>query len=129
MARKEKAQKQRKAGVSRLQRACALAGLLITLGVIGVLAREAFSVPAPAILTVKAEAARPAQAGWIVEVTVANQGDLTAAAVDIEGEAAGERATATLDYVPGQGRKKASLVFSTNERPEPKLRVLGWSEP
>ena len=112
-----------------MQRACALAGLLITLGVIGVLALEAFSAPSPAILTVRAEAVRSAPAGWIVEVTVANQGDLTAAAVDIEGEATGERATATLDYVPGHGRKKASLVFSTNERPEPKLRVLGWAEP
>ncbi|MGX1747973.1 hypothetical protein ACWIDZ_15715, partial [Brevundimonas sp. NPDC055311] len=62
-------------------------------------------------------------------VVVANQGDLAAAAVDIEGQVGGERSGASLDYVPGRGEKKASLVFSQADKPEPALRELGWSEP
>ncbi len=115
--------------MSRLQCACALAGFLITLGAAGVLARAAFSVPSPAALTIRSEAVRPSSGGWVVDVVVANQGDLAAAAVDIEGQAGGERSGASLDYVPGRGEKKASLVFSGPQKPNATLRVLGWSEP
>lgn len=121
--------KQGKRGVSRLQYACALAGFLVTLGAAAVLARAAFSVPAPAALTIRSEAVRPSPGGWVVDVVVANHGDLAAAAVDIEGQVGDERSGATLDYVPGRGEKKASLVLPGVERPEPTLRVLGWSEP
>ena len=65
----------------------------------------------------------------MVDVVVANQGDLAAAAVDIEGQVGGERSGASLDYVPGRGEKKASLVFSGPQRPNAALRVQGWSEP
>ena len=122
-------QKAGKKGVSRLQCACALAGFLITLGAAGVLARAAFSVPAPAALTIRSEAVRPSPGGWVVDVVVANQGDLAAAAVDIEGQVGGERSGASLDYVPGRGERKVSLVFSQADKPDPALRVLGWSEP
>ncbi|WP_409019275.1 hypothetical protein [Brevundimonas vesicularis] len=122
-------QKTGRKGVSRLQCVCALAGFLITLGAAGVLARAAFSVPSPAALTIRSEAVRPSSDGWVVDVVVANQGDLAAAAVDIEGQVGGERSGASLDYVPGRGEKKASLVFSQAGKPEPALRVLGWSEP
>ncbi|MFS0740049.1 hypothetical protein ABC365_05490 [Brevundimonas sp. 3P9-tot-E] len=122
-------QKAGKKGVSRLQCACALIGLVITLGAAAVLARAAFSVPSPAALTIRSEAVRPSPGGWVVDVVVANQGDLAAAAVDIEGQVGGERSGASLDYVPGRGEKKASLVFSGPQRPNAALRVQGWSEP
>jgi len=125
---KEK-QKAGKKGVSRLQCACALIGLVITLGAASVLARAAFSVPSPAALTIRSEAVRPSSSGWVVDVVVSNHGDLAAAAVDIEGQVGSERSGASLDYVPGWGEKKASLVFSQADKPEPALRVLGWSEP
>lgn len=116
-------------GVSRLQCACALIGLVLTLGAAGVLARATFLVPSPAALTIRSEAVRPSSDGWVVDVVVVNQGDLAAAAVDIEGQFGGERSSASLDYVPGRGEKKASMVFSQAHKPDPVLRVLGWSEP
>jgi len=125
----KKKQKTGTGGVSRLQRACALAGFLITLAAAAVLARAAFTVPAPATLTIRSEAVRPSSGGWVVDVVVANHGDLAAAAVDIEGRVGDERSGASLDYVPGRGEKKASLVFSQTDKPDPALRVLGWSEP
>ena len=45
------------------------------------------------------------------------------------GRVGDERSGASLDYVPGRGEKKASLVFSQTDKPDPALRVLGWSEP
>ncbi|MET4682693.1 hypothetical protein [Brevundimonas faecalis] len=114
---------------SRLQCLCALAGFITTLAAGVVLARAAFSAPSPPELIIQAESMHPSSAGWVVEVVVVNQGDLAAAAVEIEGEASGERAGATLDYVPGGGEKKAGLVFATRDRPEPRLRILGWSSP
>jgi len=128
MTDKEK-QKAGKKGVSRLQCACALAGLVITLCAAAVLARAAFSAPSPPALTITSEAVRRSSYGWVVEVVVANRGDLTAAAVDIEGQVGDERSGASLDYVPGHGGKKASLVFSGAEKPDPALRVRGWSAP
>jgi uncharacterized protein (TIGR02588 family) len=126
---KEQQKKTGKKGVSRLQCACALVGLLITLGAAGVLARAAFSVPSPAALMIRSEAVRPSTGGWVVDVVVSNQSDLAAAAVDIEGQVGEERSGASLDYVPGRGEKKASLVFSGPQRPIATLRVQGWSEP
>lgn len=128
MSRSKKEEKGRKRA-SRLQCASAFAGLLITLGAMGVLAAAAFKTPLPAALTIRAEALRPSAGGWVVDVVVANHGDLTAAAVDIEGEVGGEKASASLDYVPGHGEKRASLVFAAKDRPEPVLNVLGWSQP
>lgn len=103
--------------------------MVVTLSAAFILAQAAFSTPAPATLNVRSEAVRRAPAGWVVDVVVANQGDLTAAAVDIEGRVGEERAAASLDYVPGRGETRASLVFPGPDRPEPSLRVLGWSEP
>lgn len=78
---------------------------------------------------IRSEAVRPSSGGWVVDVVVSNQGDLAAAAVDIEGQVGEERSGASLDYVPGRGEKKASLVFSGPQRPIATLRVQGWSEP
>lgn len=122
-------QKTEKKGVSRLQCVCALAGFLLTLGAATVLAQAAFSVPSPAALTIRNEVVRPSSGGWVVDVVVTNEGELAAAAVEIEGRAGSERSIVSLDYVPGRGEKKASLVFSLTDKPDPTLRVLGWSEP
>ncbi|WP_303717760.1 hypothetical protein [Brevundimonas naejangsanensis] len=115
--------------MSRLQACCAIAGLVVLLGAVAVLASAAFSKPSPADLTITRDDIRPSAGGWVVDIVVANHGDLAAAAVDIEGRSGDERSGVSLDYVPGRGEKKASLVFSGAQKPEPRLRVLGWSEP
>ncbi len=128
MTRRGKEQKDKKS-VSRLQACCAIAGLVVLLGAVAVLASAAFSKPSPADLTITRDDIRPSAGGWVVDIVVANHGDLAAAAVDIEGRSGDERSGVSLDYVPGRGEKKASLVFSGAQKPEPRLRVLGWSEP
>jgi len=116
-------------GISRLQALCAALGLMITLGAVVVLVRSVLLDQSPPDLTVQAEAFRRIESGWAVDVKVMNRGDQTAAAVEIEGEAAGGRVGATLDYVPGHGEKAAVLVFASDERPQPLLRIRGWSSP
>lgn len=115
--------------MSRLQWACALAGLVVTLAAAGVLALSAFSAPAPATLHIRSETVRRSTQGWVVDVVVSNRGDLAAAAVEIEGQVGDQRASSSLDYVPGRGETRGSLMFSEGERPKPALRVLGWSQP
>lgn len=115
--------------VSRLQCACALAGFLVTVFVIGLLARSAFGDMEPPDLSAHAVSMRRSSIGWIVTVKVTNGGDLTAAGVEIEGEVGDERVGTTLDYVPGHGEKQATLVFTAADRPAPQLRIAGWSEP
>ena len=115
--------------LSWLQCVCALLGLVVTVAAIAVLARSAFADHRPPDLTVLPEALRPVEAGWALEVKVLNKGDMTAAAVEIEGEADGEKSGARLDYVPGRGEKRATLVFSSEEKPRARVRVTGWSDP
>ena len=114
---------------SRLQGLCALIGLAVILAVVGILSRAVVVEARPPDLIVQAESVRRASGGWILDVTVVNRGDLTAAAVEVEGVSGDETAHATLDYVPGHGSKGAALVFTGDERPRAALRVLGWSSP
>ncbi len=116
-------------GLPWLQGLCALLGLIVTAAAIAVLARSAFSDQRPPDLAVIPEALRPVGTGWALEVRVVNGGDMTAAAVVLEGEANGETSGATLDYVPGRGEKRATLVFSSDEKPRARVRITGWSAP
>ena len=104
-------------------------GLAVILAVIGILSRAVVVETRPPDLIVQAESVRRGAGGWVLDVTVVNRGDLTAADVEVEGVNGDETANATLDYVPGHGHKAAALVFTGDERPRPVLRVLGWSSP
>ncbi|RZJ43704.1 MAG: hypothetical protein EON87_11640 [Brevundimonas sp.] len=66
--------------------------------------------------------------GYIAEVEVSNEGLETAANVDIEGVSGSGTATATIDYVPGQGSVRGYLRFERNPQPLV-VTVKGWSEP
>ena len=114
---------------SRLQKVCALAGLVVTCGVVAILAASALSDASPPDLSIRVEAVRRGAEAWRVEARVTNEGDLTAAAVQIEGQTGAERAEAVLDYVPGHGSRTVTLVFGGHERPRPRLRGSGWSSP
>lgn len=115
--------------LSWLQCVCAVIGLIVTAGAIAVLARSAFVDQRPPDLTIMSQALRPVGAGWALEVRVVNNGDMTAAAVEIESEAGGVTSDATLDYIPGHGEKRATLVFASAERPRARVRITGWSDP
>ena len=74
-------------------------------------------------------------AGYLVAVTVTNEGGTTAAAVEIEGSLSRggvevETAGTTLDYVPRFSTRQAGLFFSSDPRDGTlALRALGYVEP
>jgi uncharacterized protein (TIGR02588 family) len=80
------------------------------------------------VLSVKTiEEARP---GYVV-VSLRNEGDASAAGVQIEGVLPdGEAGEATLDYSPADSETTATLVFSRPVEPgELTLRVKGYADP
>lgn len=104
-------------------------GLCLVLAVLVLILKEAVAAPAPADLRLSLHAARPVAHGWVAEVEVENTGDLTAAAVEIEGRLGAETASATIDYVPAGGTERVVLGFRADPRQALQLRPVGWSEP
>lgn len=123
-------------GTSTLEWAVAGFGALLLVAVVGYLGVQALDdrVGPPAITLAAAPALRSGD-GWVVKVTVRNDGFTTAAGLGIEGtlmegEQVVEEAGATLDYVPKQSEEKAGLVFSENPaRYRLELRARGYAEP
>ena len=111
-----------------LQWAVAALGGLITLAVVAVVLWEAMQPSRPPALSARIVAVETTPAGHVAEVEVRNDGLDTAAAVDIEGVLGDQTATATLDYVPGQGHAKAYLRFDADPRAAA-VSVKGWSAP
>lgn len=107
-------------------------GLVLTLAALIVILKQAGST-APPELSVQLVSVREMglgdQRAWVAEVEIRNTGDQTAAAVHITGGAGETTADASLDYAPGHGRERLSLVFPADPGPHPDLRIRGWSEP
>lgn len=129
MARKPKAKANNNPRPPVLEWMMSGLGLLLTLIVLVLILKEAFSPIEPAALTLRLEGSRPVADGWIAEVEVENTGDTTAAAVEIEGRLGAETAAVSLDYVPAGGTETVVLGFSADPRSGLSLRTLGWSEP
>ncbi|MBO9501992.1 hypothetical protein [Brevundimonas sp. A19_0] len=104
-------------------------GLALTLAAVGLVLRDAHSRPSPPSLEVRMVEARPMGDQWVAEVEVSNRGDATAASVAVEGGTAPDVASATLDYAPGHGRERLSLVLPARPGPDTPFRIRGWSEP
>ena len=111
-----------------LQWGMALLGAVITLTAIGIVVWEALKPTAPPALSARIVAVDVTAAGQVATVRVQNDGDDTAAAVDIEGVLGDQTATASLDYVPGHGHAKAFLRFDADPRAAA-VSVKGWSAP
>lgn len=73
------------------------------------------------------------RAGLAVVIEVDNAGYAAASAVEIVGEAGPEGQEArvvTIDYVPAEARRRATLVFPPETRPEDvRLHVVGYADP
>lgn len=117
-----------KAAHPLLQTVMAAVGLIVTVGVIGAIVWEALLPEAPPALSARVLSVQSTALGHVAEVRVRNAGLDTAAAVDIEGRVGQETATATLDYVPGQGHATAWLRFDADPRAA-QVTVKGWSAP
>ncbi|HEX6376715.1 MAG TPA: hypothetical protein VFZ91_13465 [Allosphingosinicella sp.] len=112
-------------------------GLLLTLGMLAVIGREALSGEAEQVpaVEVRVERVVAAPAGFVVEIAATNRSGATAAAVQIEGalsdgETAVETSSAMLDYVPGHATRKGGLFFSKDPRLHRlEVRALGYQAP
>lgn len=106
-------------------------GLVLTLGVMAVIARDAFGSGdqlAPDI-AVAATGVRRSGAGFLVEFEARNLSPITAAQVTIEGKLpGGETSMATIDYVPGRSSRRGGLYFGEDPRGA-QLRALGYQDP
>jgi uncharacterized protein (TIGR02588 family) len=122
--------------VPPLEWAAAALGLLVALLLIAIIGREAISgneAPVP-VLVAEVERVAATQAGPVVEFTVRNLSEQTAAAVQVEGTINPgpdeETSGATIDYVPGRSQATGGLIFSSDPRGGAlKLRVTGYELP
>lgn len=107
-----------------------MAGLggAVTLSAIGVMTWEGLQPSAPPVLKARIVEVQATAAGHVAMVRVTNDGDDTAAGVNIEAVLGDQTATATLDYVPGHGEAKAYVRFDADPRAAV-VRVQGWSAP
>ena len=106
-------------------------GLILTLGVMAVIARDAFNASAGLApdLAVTATRLRQTGTGFLLEFETRNLSPITAAQVTIEGKLpGGETSTATIDYVPGRSARRGGLYFGEDPRGI-ELRVLGFQDP
>lgn len=111
-----------------LQWLMAAVGAVVTLTAVGIVVWEALQPPSPPALSARIVAIQSTAAGHVATVRVRNDGDDTAAAVDIEGVLGDQTATATLDYVPAHGHARAYLRFDGDPRAAT-VAVKGWSAP
>ena len=111
-----------------LQAVMAALGALVTLAALAIVVWEAMQPAAPPALSARIVGVQATSAGHVATVEVSNDGLDTAAGVDIEGVLGDQTATATLDYVPGQGRAKAYLRFD-DDPTRAAVSVKGWSAP
>ena len=106
-------------------------GLLLTLGVMAVIARDAFNGSEDMAPDIEVVGRAPERVGnrWLVRFDVHNRAPVTAAQVTIEGSLpGGETSTATIDYIPGRSTRGGGLVFSAEPRGV-QLRPLGFQDP
>ena len=108
----------------------AAVGLVCVLAALGVVASSALQPRTPPALDARIVSVAPTPRGFTVEIEVTNSGSVTASGVEIEGQVGAETSAATLDYVAGGGRERASLAFSTDPGDgDLDLAVRAWTEP
>jgi len=110
-------------------------GLALVSGAAAVVLWHGTQPADPPAIRLRAVGVERTAAGFVVEVEAANGSPSTAAAVEIEGRVSApgrpvETSTATIDYLPGHGRRTAGLVFENDPRSnELKLRTRGFARP
>ncbi len=118
-------------GNSLLEWIAAAVGLLLTIGVAAVIARDAFNGSADMAPDLEVVVRDQQRVGnrWLVRFDAHNRSPVTAAQVTIEGALPdGETSTATIDYIPGRSMRGGGLIFTTEPRGV-QLRPLGFQDP
>lgn len=109
---------------------------VLVLGMLVYLLAEGFRRPhRPAALAIRTDSIVAAPAGYLVMITVRNDGGETAANVLVHAEVGGggqavEESEVTVDYVPVGAERNASLHFTSDPRKHPlTVRVSGFTPP
>lgn len=118
-----------------LEKIISISSLILILGITGYLAWESIQDNTPPALDVTL--AEPRQQGEFVAIVVAvqNSDDDTAKAVQVRGEAPGAdgkpaEAEATMDWLPGQSKRRVTLLFPTDANvSQADVKVVGYEEP
>jgi uncharacterized protein (TIGR02588 family) len=115
----------------------AAVGLLLTLGILGAMAWDAWVGGSGQVPSIEArvEQVIATPAGYVVKIILDNRSPATAAGVEVAGtvtktDGTMSMSSATIDYVPGGSTRMAGLFFA--DKPEPgqlEVRVLGYAEP
>jgi len=111
-----------------LQWIMAVVGACVTASAVGLMAWEGVRPSAPPMLSARIVEVETTAAGHVAKIKVKNDGDDTAAAVNIAAVLGDQAATATLDYVPGHGDAEAYVRFDADPR-RAVVRVEGWAAP
>ncbi len=121
---------------SRLEWAVALAGLVVVLGAAGYMIAYAMTgAKGPPILQIAQVSVTPMGDRYALRFEARNDGDSTAAGVQVAaeltaGEAVVERVEVTIDYLPRGSRREGAFVFSHDPQAyEVELRIEGYSAP
>ncbi|HMP62330.1 MAG TPA: hypothetical protein PKA17_04430 [Phenylobacterium sp.] len=121
---------------SPLEWGVALAGLVVVAGaVIYLLAYAALGAQGPPLMSLAKVSAAPMGEAYALRFEARNDGGATAANVQLSAEltldgAVVERAQATLDYLPRNGRREGAFVFTRDPQAyEVRLRIESYAEP
>jgi uncharacterized protein (TIGR02588 family) len=113
-------------------------GLLLTLGTVGVLVKEAASQRdrTPPDIEVRLGAAERRAGGYAVPITIENRGDDTAEGVHIEatlkppGDGKEETSDFEVQYLPGHSTRQGWVTFSSDPAAgDLAARPLGYEKP
>ncbi|MGI8668718.1 MAG: hypothetical protein ACR2J3_02595 [Aridibacter sp.] len=110
----------------------AAVGLILVMFSIGFVSYEAiYSKDTPPNLAVKNTSTKKLTDGYLVEFTVKNTGERTAANVIIEGKLSnGETKTITMDYVAAKSEQKGGLFFKENPQANNlEINTIGYVNP
>ncbi|MGD9615142.1 MAG: hypothetical protein AB7H90_21875 [Alphaproteobacteria bacterium] len=111
-------------------------GLVLAVSAIGYIVWEGLQRTGfPPVVTVHVERTVETAAGYVVEIRAANQGDTTAATVEVEGGLVRDGQTVetggvTFDYLPGRSERKGGLFFKRDPRLYTlQIRAKGFVQP
>lgn len=120
-----------------LEWAMAVVGLILVAATIGFLIYQAFAGKrSPPDITVRADSITTVRDGYLVRFRATNHGELTAAAVTVEGElkdqtgGSVETSSAAVRYAPSGSEVTGGIYFSRDPREfDLQLRAKGYEEP
>lgn len=112
-------------------------GLILTLGLMGFIGREALVHPGdhPPVVQVQAKKVDEVAGGYVVEFEARNLTQSTASAVEVEATleipgSSSVNSKVTLDYVPGNSVRKGGVYLPSNPADgKLTLRATGYSDP